>query len=65
MQLFNKLQLQVMIVTPLDKINIVEEYIESVHYVENENGRNSKVYNLTMTEYEEKKKEFKEIAETE
>jgi len=65
MQLFNKLQLQVMIVTPLDKINIVEDYIESVHYVENENGRNSKVYNLTMTEYEERKKEFKEIAETE
>lgn len=64
MQLFDKLQLQVMIVTPLDKINIVEDYIHSVHYVENENGRNSKVYNLTMTEYEAKKKAFIQIEES-
>ncbi|MBN2443448.1 MAG: hypothetical protein JXJ04_18950 [Spirochaetales bacterium] len=57
MDLFKKLKLQLMVVTPDDKINIVENYIHSVHFVSN-NGRTSSLYNLTIEEYEEKKKEF-------
>ena len=46
-----------MVVTPLDKINIVEDYIKSVHYVESD-GRTSSLYNMTLEEYQDKKEEF-------
>jgi uncharacterized protein YPO0396 len=59
MDLFEKLKLQLMVVTPDDKINIVENYIHSVHFTAN-NGRTSSLYNLTMEEYEERKKEYDE-----
>jgi uncharacterized protein YPO0396 len=58
MNLFQQLHLQLMVVTPLDKINIVEKYIHSVHYVENKHRRNSAVYDLTMQEYYDKKEEL-------
>jgi uncharacterized protein YPO0396 len=62
MDLFQQLHLQLMVVTPLDKINIVEKYIHSVHYVENKNRRNSAIYDLTMQEYYEKKDALKQEA---
>ena len=40
-----------MVVTPLDKINIVEKFIHSVHYTENKNRQHSAVYDLTLEEY--------------
>ena len=58
LDLFNQLNLQVMIVTPADKINIAEKFIDSVHYAEKKNGATSSVYNLTITEYSDFKKEF-------
>lgn len=58
LDLFSQLNLQVMIVTPADKINIAEKFINSVHYVEKKNGSTSSVYNLTISEYSEFKKEF-------
>lgn len=57
MDLFKKLELQLMVVTPLDKINIVEDYIKAVHFVESD-GQRSSLYNMTLEEYREKKKEF-------
>ena len=51
MELFKQLNLQLMVVTPLDKINIVEKFIHSVHYTENKNRQNSAVYDLTIQEY--------------
>jgi uncharacterized protein YPO0396 len=62
MELFKQLNLQLMVVTPLDKINIVEKYIHSVHYVENKNRRNSAVYDLTMQEYYDRKEALKQDA---
>ncbi|KPQ44715.1 MAG: hypothetical protein MPEBLZ_00680 [Candidatus Methanoperedens nitroreducens] len=65
MELFKKLNLQLLVVTPLDKIHIVEPYISSVHFVENnQNWNNSKVYTLPMQEYYEKKKEPKNLSHT-
>ncbi len=62
MDLFKKLNLQLLVVTPSDKIHIVEPYISSVHYVENNQDlNNSKVHTLTMQEYAEKRKEFKDL----
>ncbi|MBI9102192.1 MAG: hypothetical protein JEY99_07245 [Spirochaetales bacterium] len=57
MNLFKSLSLQLMVVTPLDKINLVEDYIETVHYVENRDKK-SRLYKLGFQEYEEKKKEW-------
>jgi uncharacterized protein YPO0396 len=50
------------VVTPLDKIHVVEPFISSCHYVENKNKRNSVVYDLTIDQYYEKKKEFEKLA---
>ena len=52
MQLFKQLDLQVMIVTPLDKLNIAEEYISSVHQVQ-KIGDSSRVLSLTMERFKE------------
>lgn len=58
MELFKQLNLQLMVVTPLDKINLAEPYIHSVHYVENREKKNSVVYDLPMTVYYSKKEAF-------
>ena len=58
MELFKQLNLQLMVVTPLDKINLAEPYIHSVHYVENKEKKNSVVYDLPMKVYYAKKEEF-------
>lgn len=66
LQLFKKLNLQLLIVTPLAKINIIENYIRYVHFVSNENGSNSLIKNLTIQEYraeKEKKEKIPELAE--
>lgn len=62
MEFCAQLNLQLLIVTPLDKINIAEPYINAVHYVEIKNQRNSVLYNLTMEEYQEKKEAFNQLA---
>jgi len=59
MELFKKLDLQLLVVTPLDKTHVVEPYIRACHYVVNiEKENDSKVYNLTIEEYREKQKNF-------
>lgn len=60
MNLFNKLNLQLMVVTPLDRINLVEDYINSVHFVEKKSNNETSVYNMVYTEYQMKKKEFQD-----
>jgi uncharacterized protein YPO0396 len=62
MEFCAQLNLQLLVVTPLDKINIAEPYIHAVHFVEIKNKKQSIVYNLTMEEYEEKKEHFKQLA---
>lgn len=52
MELFKQLDLQLLVVTPLDKIHIIEPYITACHYVTNTQEENdSRVYNFTMQEY--------------
>ncbi len=55
LQLFSKLNLQLLIVTPLQKIHIIEPYVASVGFVHNEEGRASKLRNLTIEEYRAEK----------
>ncbi len=51
LQLFQRLSLQLLIVTPLQKIHVIEPYVSAVGFVHNEDGRRSMLRNLTIEEY--------------
>lgn len=51
LELFKKLNLQLLIVTPLQKIHIIEPYVANVGFVHNEDGRRSLLRNLSIEEY--------------
>lgn len=53
--LFAKLNLQLLIVTPLQKIHVIEPFVSSVGFVHNEAGRASKLRNLSIAEYRAEK----------
>lgn len=46
MELFNKMDLQLMVVTPMDKVNLVEPYINSVQITINKNNKYSFVHSI-------------------
>ena len=56
LELFKRLNLQLLIVTPLQKIHVIENYIHSVHFIHNVDGRDSQIRNLTIEDYREEKK---------
>lgn len=52
MELFKQLNLQLLVVTPKDKINIVENYIAAVHFVaNNREENNSTIHNISIDQY--------------
>jgi len=51
LELFHRLSLQLLIVTPLQKIHVIEPYIASVGFVHNDDGSRSMLRNLTIEEY--------------
>jgi uncharacterized protein YPO0396 len=55
LELFAKLGLQLLIVTPLQKIHVIENYVRSVHLVHNKDGNDSMIRSLTIAEYREEK----------
>ena len=55
LRLFRQLNLQLLIVTPLQKIHIIEPYVSGVGFVHNEGGRASKLRNLSIEEYRAQK----------
>ncbi|MCC5807301.1 MAG: hypothetical protein JJU00_13335 [Opitutales bacterium] len=55
LRLFKKLNLQLLVITPLQKIHIIEPFVANVGFVHNEDGRASKLRNLTIEEYRRKK----------
>lgn len=55
LQLFEKLNLQLLIVTPLQKIHIIEPFVSSVGFVHNAEGRDSRLRNLSIEAYREEK----------
>jgi uncharacterized protein YPO0396 len=56
LELFGHLSLQLLIVTPLQKIHIIEPHVATVGFVHNEDGRNSQLRNLTIEEYRAERK---------
>ena len=55
LKLFEQLNLQLLIVTPLQKIHIIEPYVSSVGFVHTEAGRTSKIRNLSIEAYRQEK----------
>ena len=55
LKLFRQLDLQLLIVTPLQKIHIIEPFVSNVGFVHNEGGRASKLRNLSIEEYRAQK----------
>jgi uncharacterized protein YPO0396 len=58
LELFGKLKLQLLVVTPLQKINVIEDYISSVaftHKLVSIDGERSAVRNLSIEEYRSEK----------
>ncbi|TFH85522.1 ATP-dependent exonuclease SbcCD, C subunit-like protein [Billgrantia azerbaijanica] len=51
LELFQRLNLQLLIVTPLQKIHIIEPFVASVGYVHNDGGQHSLLRNLSIEEY--------------
>ncbi|MBK8009945.1 MAG: ATP-dependent exonuclease SbcCD, C subunit-like protein [Deltaproteobacteria bacterium] len=51
LDLFSRLRLQLLIVTPLQKIHVIEPHVASVAFVHSEEGRKSMVRNLTIEAY--------------
>ncbi len=55
LELFKQLGLQLLVVTPLQKIHVIEPYIRHVHFVHNEDNKNSQLRNMTIEEYREER----------
>ncbi|MHA4810198.1 ATP-binding protein [Flavitalea flava] len=55
MELCKQLHLQLLVVTPSDKIQIVENFIAHVHLVQRVNNRHSILFNMTKKELKAKK----------
>lgn len=51
LELFKRLGLQLLIVTPLQKIHVIEPYVAGVGFMHNDGGRQSMLRNLTIEEY--------------
>ena len=51
LDLFRRLGLQLLIVTPLQKVHVIEPYVRAVGYVENRTGDRSRLRTLTIEDY--------------
>jgi uncharacterized protein YPO0396 len=55
--LFTRLGLQLLIVTPLQKIHVIEPYVSAVGFVDNPTGSNSRLQTLTIEEYKRRRQQ--------
>lgn len=55
LELFAKLGLQLLVVTPLQKVHVIEPYVRSIGFVDNPQGSCSRVQTLTLEEFRERR----------
>ncbi|MEQ8674206.1 MAG: SbcC/MukB-like Walker B domain-containing protein [Aggregatilineales bacterium] len=59
MKLFDQLGLQLLVVTPMQQLHVIESYVHAYHVVVNNNeGSYSRLFNLTQGEYRQRRREF-------
>jgi len=51
LRLFARLGLQLLVVTPLQKVHIIEPFVQRVGFVDNPSGASSRLHTLTIAEY--------------
>lgn len=51
LSLFEKLSLQLLIVTPLQKVHVIEPFVTAIGFVDNPTGANSRLQTMTIEEY--------------
>jgi uncharacterized protein YPO0396 len=56
LELFAKLGLQLLIVTPMQKVHVIEPYVSAIGFVDNPTGAASRVHNLTIEEFRERRR---------
>ncbi len=60
LELFKKLNLQLLLITPLQKIHVIENYINSIHVVSNnDEGSASNLRKITIEEHRKKREQSK------
>lgn len=57
LDLFAKLGLQLLIVTPLQKVHVIEPYVSATGFVDNPTGAASRVHTLTIEEFRSSRSE--------
>ncbi|HEY2791620.1 MAG TPA: SbcC/MukB-like Walker B domain-containing protein, partial [Micromonosporaceae bacterium] len=55
LRLFDRLGLQLLIVTPLQKIHVIEPYVAAVGFVDNPDGRRSRLQSMSIEEYHDRR----------
>jgi uncharacterized protein YPO0396 len=55
LELFQRMKLQLLIVTPLQKIHVIEPFVSHVGFVANTNGDDSQLRNMTIQEYRDER----------
>jgi uncharacterized protein YPO0396 len=55
LDLFAKLGLQILVVTPLQKIHVIEPYVKAIGFVANTTGTSSQLQTMTIEEYRERR----------
>lgn len=55
LELFAKLGLQLLIVTPLQKVHVIEPYVQAIGFVDNPDGKTSRLQTLTIEEYQHRR----------
>lgn len=58
LNLFKQLHLQLLVITPMQKISIIENYVKSVHVVSKNDKDISQIQNLTVEEYKHNKEMY-------
>lgn len=56
LELFSRLGLQLLIVTPLQKVHIIEPYVSAIGFVDNPSGTYSRLQTLTIEEYQQRRR---------
>ena len=64
LELFRKLNLQLLIVTPLQKIHIIEPFVSSVGFVSNTEGQDSQLRMLQIEDYRAERERLGSLVQT-
>ena len=55
LRLFEKLNLQLLVITPKQKINVIEPHVKTVHFVHNKDGMDSTTISMSIEDFQKKK----------